>query len=65
MKPKQFEIIKLDQDRFSICNCEYKPENKGYNYYTFKPGPRKTIKDLFFIDAFNWFSSFEPEEKVE
>ena len=62
IKPRQFEIWRSFN---TVTNCEYNPDNKGYHYYTFKPGPRKTIKDLFFIDAFNWFSSYEPDEKVE
>ena len=54
---KQFRILGSD-----VLNCKYKPNNKGKEYFTFKPLIGASNKKKFFDDAFNWFAVFVPNK---
>ena len=54
---KQFKIKGSD-----VLNCKYEPNNKGKEYFTFKPLTGASNKKKFFDDAFNWFAVFVPSK---
>ena len=54
---KQFRILGSD-----VLNCKYEPNNKGKEYFTFKPLIGASNKKKFFDDAFQWFAVFMPNK---
>ena len=54
-KPIQFEVIRSIGH---IKPIDFKIDNKGPGYYTYKPFKTKSSKTQFFNDAFTWLSHY-------